>query len=240
MINQDLYYTWFYLQGDKGNNSFVFPQYPKTHIYIAPLIQGTTKDLKIWERTVFQETNSKWNLTQSKGLLNFIHIKNKQKNIYIFDNHNHALYFRYKELLNNNIQKGIKLIHIDQHTDMNENKNIIENTDLKNIFEFTNEKCNVWNFIKPAIEEWLLWKVEQITTEYKLLNFEQKENEDYILDIDIDFRDPKMSIEKQEKTIQKTRKLIKQAKLITIATSPYFMDQKEAIKIIKALLKNGD
>lgn len=247
LIQENKNYSWFSLKGNKGNNSFVFSKYPEKNIYVAPLITGTIEDIKIGNKIVFQEINSKWELIQCKWLKNFVKINKENSNIYIFDNHNHALYFRYKEQSKWFFSKWIKLIHIDQHTDMNENKNIIENTDLKNIFEFTNEKCNVWNFIKPAIEEWLVWNIELITTEYKLLNFDtschsecNKESNNYILDIDIDFRDPNMSIEKQDETIQKTRKLIKHAKLVTIATSPYFIDQEYAINIIKIILKNGD
>lgn len=244
LIKEDKYYCWFEIKGNKGNNSFVFSEYPEKSIYVAPLITGTIEDIKVGEEIVFQELNSKLEVIQCKWLQNFLKIKKENSNIYIFDNHNHALYFRYKESLKNNIQRGIKLIHIDQHTDMNENKNRIKNIDLKNIFEFTNEKCNVWNFIQPAIEEWLVWSIEQINTEYKLLNFDvscyfewNEKSNNYILDIDIDFRDPNMSIEKKEETIQKTRKLIKHAKLVTIATSPYFINQEYAINIIKEILE---
>jgi len=56
-----------------------------------------------------------------------------------------------------------------------------------------------------------------------------------ILDIDLDFRAPEMSIEKYEETIKKTRALMEEASLITIATSPYFLDQNIALKILHDL-----
>lgn len=58
----------------------------------------------------------------------------------------------------------------------------------------------------------------------------------YILDIDVDFREQKTDeeIETDGKII---RKIINNACLITIATSPYFMDQKRAIEIIKKILQ---
>ena len=56
----------------------------------------------------------------------------------------------------------------------------------------------------------------------------------YILDIDIDFRVEKAVTSQDIEIIQK---LIKNACLITIATSPYFIDQKEAIEIIKKILQ---
>ncbi len=81
--------------------------------------------------------------------------------------------------------------------------------------------------------------MELITTEYKLLHFdtadEKLEQEEYILDIDLDFWHPDMSIEQFDTTIQQTRKLIQHAKYITIATSPYFLDQQLAIDIIEKI-----
>jgi hypothetical protein len=56
-----------------------------------------------------------------------------------------------------------------------------------------------------------------------------------ILDIDLDFRAPEMSIDEYNKTINITRNLIQNSRVVTIATSPYFLDQNLAIKIIKDL-----
>ena len=57
----------------------------------------------------------------------------------------------------------------------------------------------------------------------------------YILDIDVDFREQKTD-EEMEADGEIIRKLVNNACLITIATSPYFMNQKRAIKIIKTML----
>jgi hypothetical protein len=46
-----------------------------------------------------------------------------------------------------------------------------------------------------------------------------------------------MSIEKYQKTIDITKDLMKNSRVVTIATSPYFLDQKLAIKILKDLLE---
>jgi hypothetical protein len=81
----------------------------------------------------------------------------------------------------------------------------------------------------------LINKVEQINTEYKLLNFQTDEN-NLILDIDLDFRAPEMSIERYFETIKKTKELISKSRVVTIATSPYFLDQDTAIKVCKELL----
>ncbi len=91
------------------------------------------------------------------------------------------------------------------------------------------------NFIAPAIQSGLIGSVENILSEYQLLNFKPRESE-YLLDIDCDFWDPRMGIEQVQKVLKITRELIKGARFVTIATSPYFLDQQLAIEMIQDLL----
>jgi predicted amino acid racemase len=86
-------------------------------------------------------------------------------------------------------------------------------------------------------------EIIQLRSEWSLLHFE-KEYADYIkrfdkiiLDIDLDFRDPQMGFENIEKTYKQVRKIIalSQVDVITIATSPYFMDQQTALHIAKEI-----
>ena len=210
------------------NNQFCFNQVENPRIWIADMIDWSIDDLEIWENTVFREMKN-WKVIEYKWLKNFIHITNDYQSIYIFDNHNHALKYRVDEYKLWNIPYWFDLIHIDQHTDMNQSEFELdlENPNL--------DVYNVWNFIQPAINSWLIKNVEQINTEYKLLNFQTEEN-NLILDIDLDFRAPEMSIGEYFDTIEKTKKLISQSRIVTIATSPYFLDQNFAIKICKELI----
>lgn len=223
------------------NNAFSYEKrkslWSDCTIYVPSLISGDLNDLKIWNQIVFEEIDSKWNLSSHVWLQNFLHISKSGKGIFITDNHNHALYFRFQSYFQKTISAPISLIHIDQHTDMNDNENIFSlDSDLDQISDFVNYECNVWNFIKPSIQSWLISEIQQINTEYKILNFDTDIQSDFILDIDIDFRHPDMNIEKYQETIDKTRELISKAKLVTIATSPFFIDQNLAIKITKDLL----
>lgn len=210
------------------NNQFHYNQVQNPQLRIADLIEWNLNDLEIWENPVFREMKN-WELVEFKWLKHFIHIKNQNQSIYIFDNHNHALKYWYDEYKSWNIPFWFNLIHIDQHTDMNQSEFLL---DLENP-KF--DVYNVWNFIQPAMKSWLINKVEQINTEYKLLNFQTDEN-NLVLDIDLDFRAPEMSIEKYSEIIRKTRKLILKSRVVTIATSPYFLDQSLAIKVCKELL----
>ena len=213
------------------NNQFCFNQVEDPKIWIADTIDWTVEDLEIWENTVFREMKN-WKVVEYKWLKNFIHKKNNNQSIYIFDNHNHALKYRIEEYKEWNIPFWFDLIHIDQHTDMN-----LSEFDL-NIQSPNFDVYNVWNFIQPAIKSWLINHVEQINTEYKLLNYET-EKDDLILDIDLDFWAPEMSIEKYSETIEKVKNLILKSRVVTIAASPYFLDQNLAIKICNKILKTN-
>ena len=175
------------------NNQFHYDQTKNPKLRIADLIEWIVNDLEIWEKTVFREMKN-WELVKYKWMKNFIHIKNPNQSIYIFDNHNHALKYWYDEYKTWNIPFWFNLIHIDQHTDMNssEFELDLENPNF-NVY-------NVWNFIQQAIKSWLINKVEQINTEYKLLNFHTNED-NLVLDIDLDFLSTEMSIEKHLETI---------------------------------------
>ena len=210
------------------NNQFCFNQVENPRVWIADTIEWSLDSLEIWENTVFREMKN-WKVVEYKWLNNFIHIKNNNQSIYIFDNHNHSLEYWIDEYEIWNIPFWFDLIHIDQHTDMNTSEFDldIQNPNL--------DVYNVWNFIQPAMKSWLINNVEQINTEYKLLNFQTDEN-NLILDIDLDFRAPEMSIENYSETIEKTKNLISKSRVVTIATSPYFIDQDKAIKICKELL----
>lgn len=210
------------------NNQFCFNQVENPRIWIADMIDWSVDDLEIWKNTGFREMRN-WKVIEYKWLKNFIHITNDYQSIYIFDNHNHALKYRVDEHKLWNIPFWFDLIHIDQHTDMNQSefKLDLENPNL--------DVYNVWNFIHPAIKAWLISHVEQINTEYKLLNFQIKED-NLVLDIDLDFWAPEMSIEKFSETVKKVKELISKSRVITIATSPYFIVQDLAINICKELL----
>ncbi len=266
-------YTGFWITENKGNNSFCFetpsskflPSKERVNsIYVAPRKKWDLNDLALGSKPVFREKNQQEVIVEYQGLEKFVELKIPVTWIsyppvpqsgtsplvggtypcIIFDNHNHALFFWYEAYTNNLFKKWVKVIHIDQHTDMNENTNIlddIDNLSEQEIFDFTNYSCNVGNFIKPALQSWLIWSVELITTEYKLLHFDTADEilkqEEYILDIDLDFWHPDMSIEQFDQTIEQTRKLIQYAKYVTIATSPFFLDQQLALELCKKILE---
>lgn len=239
-------YNWFYLS-KKSSNSQISDC--STPLRIAPLKKvNIYEKLDIdYEHFSFAEKNRNWETEYFHGLKNFLWIETpKYPPIFIFDNHNHAPVFRYNIIYNNKI-KNTTLIHIDQHSDCRENYNHLQlnrnKNELETIFKFCNDKCNVWNFISPTIESWIISTQTQIRSITALQNLTINTTENFILDIDLDFcldwinRD-KINEESIKLLKEKFNHLGKNALCITIATSPYFLSQNLAIYIINNLLYN--
>ena len=223
----------------------------------SSLMQGNYSSLTETNRGVcYEYVSDSWKLISSSWLQNLIQLswtsiqkKKKRLHIYIIDNHNHAFYCRYKSYREWILQRRSHLIHIDQHSDLNtlslqgtkQSNMISKNMSLSDIANYTNEVLDIASFIKPAKECGLISDYEMILTEYSLLqpyNFTSLQPWT-ILDIDLDFRAPEMSIEHYSQTIHRVKKLISlpQIQCITIATSPTYIDQKRALEILRDILQ---
>jgi len=234
-----MYSTPSYISDPIGNNAFSYQERKKLwstgKIYVPRLIQGTGADLQTASEICFEEVLNGEKISCS-WIKNFVQLDYHGKQIFIVDNHNHALAFRYHHQPSEPSQpsKPFNLIHIDQHSDIKPNENTLAPNE--NIEDFVNTKTNVGNFIPAAINSWIINDVIQIRTDYALKSFSPflpSTIPPFILDIDIDFREDK---EITQNDIQILQKLISDAQLVTIATSPYFIDQEKAITIIKSIL----
>ena len=104
-------------------------------------------------------------------------------------------------------------------------------SDSEKVWYFTNYQCNVGNYIAPAIRDGIVWKVIRIENDYQVDEYmDYTPSENSILNIDLDFFSPEMSFIDEEKKLQLIRNLLPKVKCITIATSPYFIDQWVAIR----------
>ncbi|WXR60626.1 UPF0489 family protein [Peptostreptococcaceae bacterium AGR-M142] len=219
----------FFILENKGNNSFSFEERNNKKIHVASIIDGEIDDVKIGNETAFSEMID-GKEQNSYGLENFVKLKNK--NIYIFDNHNHSFYFWCLGLKENIFKKNLLLVHVDQHKDMREPKELDVNiNDLQEVFDYTNYQLNVGNFIKPALSKDIFKDVLIIDSSY---SFESKINEEYVLDLDLDIFSKDMDYIDWDYKIKKIKKLIRNAKFVTIATSPFFI---EFERVKKALLE---
>lgn len=239
-----MYKIFTYITQPAWNNAFSYDQrialWSEGKLYIPSLIQGTVAELQQGSDICFEEVIEN-KLVSCTGLKHFLQTTFHDTPVYIVDNHNHALSFRYEysTTLNSPQSKTstLNLLHIDQHSDIKPNENIFSEGDME---IFVNEKTNVGNFITAAINSWIIKDVIQIRTDYALQNSQLStaegfNSQSFILDIDIDFRQDK---ELTDNDINALRSLMQEADLVTIATSPYFIDQARAIDLIKKLLSD--
>ncbi|CEI74245.1 MULTISPECIES: UPF0489 family protein [Romboutsia] len=225
-------YKGFYIDRPKGNNIFSYEERSNKSIFVPSLIEGTLEDVAVGEEIVFNEIDEDKEI-KAKGLKNMVFYKKEDKDIYIFDNHNHAFYFWINSLKSNKFKKGCKLVHVDQHKDMREPENYnVDMNSLDDVFRYTNEVLNVGNFIQPALKHNIFSEVIIIDSSY---GFEMDIEGEYVLDIDLDIFSKDMEYISYDKRVSKIKELIKGAKVITIASSPFFIDQEYAIKVLKEL-----
>ncbi|MEJ8552811.1 UPF0489 family protein [Tepidibacter sp. Z1-5] len=228
------YYTGFFIDEPIGNNIFSHKDRTQKNIYVAPLKNGTLDDVKIGNNIAFCEIEFDKEI-KTLGLENFIEYDFNGKDIYVFDNHNHAFYFWIKSLKNKKFKKGIKLIHIDQHKDMRDPEEYINNIDsMEEVFNYTNFKLNVGNFIKPALNTGIFSEVFIMDS---LSSFSEEINEEIVLDIDLDIFSKDMDYIDYDLKISKIRELINKSNVITIATSPFFINQEYAINVLKDIFE---
>lgn len=225
-------YIGFYIDKPIGNNIFSYEERSNKKIYVPKLIEGTLDDVVVGNEVVFNEIDENIEI-KSKGLKNMVKYNLKDKDVYIFDNHNHALYFWIKSLKLNNFNKGCKLVHIDQHKDMREPENYdVDMDNIDDVFRYTNEVLNVGNFIQPALKHSIFSEVIIIDSSY---GFNLDAQGEFVLDIDLDIFSKDMEYISYDLRINKIKELIEKAKVITIASSPFFIDQEYAIKVLKEL-----
>jgi hypothetical protein len=231
-----------------SNNEFSFAKRMKNphgikSLTVAKLTGGDFTDLQIGDDIAFQDFTEDGNLKTCFGLKSFIRTQYRGVPVIIFDNHNHAFFFWHEAKNNRAIQNDATLVHFDQHSDMANPSSFLtklESQDLKRVFEYTNTVLNVGNFVAPAIKSGLIKDVIQVLGQSQLEGLDPKnivptKKTNCILDIDMDFFVPGLSHIDFVFTKKKILAMAENCSLITIATSPFFIDQKLAIQKIHEL-----
>jgi len=211
------------------------------YITIPSMIQWSIDDVEIWNEVVFEEVENGV-LKSCIWLKNFVQItKYTWQVITIFDNHNHALYFWFDALKRWILQPWFELIHIDEHSDLWENVYELDiDKGLENeeyLWDFTNKKCNVGNYIQPALKNGLVHTMIRIENEFQLdeyMNYAPRRNT--LLNIDLDIFSPELGYIPEEKKMKCIKNLMKHVTFVTIATSPYFIEQWIALKKLQDIL----
>ena len=228
-----MYDQGFWIEGKQGNNAFSYEKRENPRLFVAPVIEGDFSDLQIGKEVVFEDFED-GELKSCVGLKNFVRMEILGTPAVIFDNHNHAFYFWQEVREQGLIELKATLVHVDQHKDTREPEKWYEGVALKEAFKYTNEVLNVGNYILPAVKCGLAGEVVSITGNMGLGQEVRQGN--VILNLDLDFFVPEVEID-EGKAREFLRKQAKVADFITIAISPFFIDQKKALEVLKRLFK---
>ena len=230
-----------YLEGEFWNNALSFFErkkiWSKLKLFVPEISEITDftnekllKNLKIWDRLVFEEVE-KWKLLSKKWLDKYLVFEINWTKFAIFDNHNIALYFLWMNYFKT--WRKLDLIHIDQHSDMWEPNFIPENIlNEQELIDYTFKWTNVWNYLIPA-KKFFINEIFQKRTEVSVLELKQSDVAWKILNIDLDFWTPEMAT--TEASLYHIKRLMFDAELVLFATSPYFLDQRLAIKLLEKI-----
>ena len=262
-----MYKNPFYLTSPIWNNVFSYEKRENKQLYIPSLIEiNNFDDIELWEEVAFEDYWFDWKLSTNKWLKNFYkiipHLTSPQgigitAPIYLFDNHNHAFYFWYLARNEWTIWDDNTLIHIDEHADTRDNNKYLskeDSQDLEKVYQFTNEVLNVGDYIIPAQEEWIIWDIIQIRNETNLndylnnLTFPKgvpevwgggikKNGQGIILNLDLDFFQPDLDFIDYDLKKKVVLDAASKASVITIASSPFFINQELAIRVFKDIFQ---
>lgn len=252
IVSLQEFYRGFYIDHPRGNNAFSFDQRVLKRIYVPSLIKGDLEAVMAGDEVVFcdlidpvcvgatsgRPPEGNPNLparleVQAKGLKHFVHIERPGQNIFVFDNHNHAFSFWVAGVYDGLIPMGSTLVHVDQHKDTRQPASWLTGTGLLDACGYANDVLNVGNFISPAIKMGWFGDVVQVGS---VEAFQICIPAAFVLDIDLDIFAPVMDYIPEELKVSCLRAWISRASLVTIATSPFFMDQNQALHYLHRLL----
>ncbi len=226
----------FWIEGLVGNNALSFERRgaaPK--LWVPSLVEGTLEEVKPGSEVVFEDFDEYEKLQSCPGLAHLVRTTLGDVPAVVVDNHNHVFYFWFEALERGLLKEGATLIHIDQHKDMRVPERLYEGKSLEDVFDYTNFHLNVGNYIVPAQKAGLARDTQFVTSEEALkdLSFASRGNK--ILNIDLDFFAPELDYIDFELARRFLAAHLPTTSLITVATSPFFIEQGRAISLLSKL-----
>lgn len=226
----------FWIEGPIGNNALSYErrgEAPK--LYVPSLVEGSVELVTPGEHVVFEDFDEYDTLQSCEGLAHLVRTELGDVPAVIVDNHNHVLYFWFEAVRKGLLKEGAALIHVDQHRDMRTPERLYEGKSLEDVFDYVNFHLNVGNYIVPAQKCGLVGQTQFVTSEEALkdLSFEAVPNK--ILNVDLDFFAPELAYIDFDLARRFIAAHLPTTSLITVATSPFFIEQKRAIEILKKL-----
>lgn len=182
--------------------------------------------------------------------------------VYIFDDHNHAFFAWTEALTEGRIERRATLFHFDDHLDGRKPIDLPQDETLEAIARYS-KSLDFNNFIYPAMRlglvsetYWIDWlsrrereKYVEQETKFEIqcstigseglvssIDFNTIDPKKTIVDIDLDYF-TSVDQEQEGVEIQRIRKMIEHAGVVTFAISPGFIDEKRAIALVKKILE---
>jgi hypothetical protein len=187
------------------------------------------------DRVVFEDFDEHGALQSCTGLSHLVKTEWNGVPTVVMDNHNHAFYFWNEARLEGRLAPEATLVHVDQHRDTRVPAEPYAGATLTDAFRYTNFHLNVGNYIVPAQQSGLVGDIQMVTSEEALGNRAAFLTRNKILNIDLDFFAPEMSYIDFDLAARFIAAHLPTASLVTIATSPFFIEQAEAIRVLQAL-----
>jgi hypothetical protein len=227
----------FRIEGCVGNNAFAYARRgPAPTLRVPSLLHGTFADVAQGREVAFEEVDDDGRLRSCTGLAHLVRTTWADVPTVVVDNHNHAFYFWFMARTEGLLGPGATLIHIDQHRDTRTPERPFAGATLADAFEYTNFQLNVGNYIVPARQAGLVNEVRFVTGEAGLGEVAATRRGNTILNLDLDFFAPEMSSIDFDLARRFVAAHVASASFITVATSPFFIDQRRAIDALRALV----
>jgi hypothetical protein len=227
----------FAIDGPVGNNALSYERRGAAPaLWVPSLIEGTLADVKPGRTIAFEDFDEYGALHSCPGLAHLVRMEWAGIPTVVVDNHNHALYFWCEARAQGRLERGATLIHVDQHRDTRTPERLYEGGTPNEAFVYTNFHVNVGNYIVPAQAAGLVGDIQFVTGEEALRDLSLAPRRNKILNIDLDFFAPEMSHIDFDLARRFIAAHVATASLITVATSPFFIDQARAIAVLKTLI----
>lgn len=225
----------FRLTGRVGNNALSYDRRGDApSLWVPSLVSGTLDDVVPGREVVFDEFDEHGVRHACTGLAHLVRLSWHGVPTVVMDNHNHAFYFWYEAVAGGTLAPGATLIHVDQHRDTRVPERMFDGQTLQDAFDYTNFHLNVGNYIVPAERAGIVGATQFVTGVSALDVLDGVTRPNRILNIDLDFFAREMDVD-----FDRARRFIhahaEHAALITIATSPFFIDQRDAIDVLARL-----
>jgi len=227
----------FWIDGRVGNNAFSYERRgPSPRLRVPSLIDGSLTDVAPGDHVVFEDIDEHGRLQSCTGLANLIRTTWAGVPTVVVDNHNHAFYFWFEALAAGRLEPGATLVHVDQHRDTRTpERPFTAAATLTDVFRYTNFHLNVGNYIVPAMRAGLIGETLFVTGGDSLDDRRFVGRPNTILNIDLDFFAPGMSYIDFDRARRFIDAHLPGTSLVTVATSPFFIEQTSAIAVLRRL-----